>query len=244
MISLRESIAELKKELVIETADQPALVREAYQLRHQVYCVEHKYESGSRGLESDEFDEHSRHAVIRLRGSGQVVGAVRLILPSMGAIEHSFPVQRVCNPLLLGHIPLNRAGEVSRFAISKQRRNLSGGSICLMRLALVQGAVRLSAAAGHTHWLAIMEPRLLRLLRSTGLDFQPVGPLVEHHGIRQPVYANLDKLLGTLAYEYPEAWDFITDGGRWWSHHGRPPVRCVDGAPTTRITKLDRAQAA
>jgi hypothetical protein len=89
-----------------------------------------------------------------------------------------------------------------------------------------------------------MEPRLLRLLRSTGLDFQPVGPLVEHHGIRQPVYANVDKLLGTLSYEYPEIWDFITEGGRWWSNHGQPPGRCTDGPPTTRISEFDCAEAA
>jgi N-acyl-L-homoserine lactone synthetase len=181
-----------------------------------VYCVENQYEDGTTGLEIDEFDARSRHVVIRHRASGHVVGAVRLILPMLGAIERSFPVQRVCDPRLLRSIPLQRAGEVSRFAISKHRRHLSGAANSLMRLALVQGAVRLSAEAGHTHWLAVMEPRLLRLLRATGLHFQPVGPLVEHHGIRQPVYANVEKLLRTVAQEYREVWEFITDGGRWW----------------------------
>ena len=202
-------------------ADRPELVREAYRLRHQVYCVENKYESGTAGFEIDEFDARSRHVVIRHQRTGHVVGAARLVLPLLSAIDRSFPMQRVCEPRLLRHLPLQRAGEISRFAISKQRRNFSGAAISLMRLALVQGVVRMSAEAGHTHWLALMEPSLLRLLRSNGFHFQPIGPMVEHHGVRQPVFADVDRLLRKMAQDYREVWDFITAGGRLWGDQGR-----------------------
>jgi len=39
-----------------------------------------------------------------------------------------------------------------------------------------------------THWCAIMEPFLLRLLQMNAIHFIPVGPLVDYHGLGQPSY--------------------------------------------------------
>jgi N-acyl amino acid synthase of PEP-CTERM/exosortase system len=83
-----------------------------------------------------------------------------------------------------------------------------------MRLGLVQGLVRLSDQAGVTHWFAVMERTLLRLLQSTAIHFHPVGPLVEHHGVRQPAYTHLGAMLSRMRLEQPQVWDFITEGGR------------------------------
>jgi N-acyl amino acid synthase of PEP-CTERM/exosortase system len=83
-----------------------------------------------------------------------------------------------------------------------------------MRLGLIQGLVRLSGESGTTHWCAVMERSLLRLLQSTAIYFQPIGPLVEHHGIRQPAAAPLSTLLRRVAAEQPEVWQFLTDAGR------------------------------
>lgn len=168
---LAQAISAVKNELIIEMANTPELVQEAYRVRYQVYCQENGYEQGDNGLEFDEFDPHSRHVVIRRRNTGTVAGTVRLVLPRGGASQASFPLQRICDPLLLSAVPLSTTGEVSRFAISKMRREADGPQLALMRLGLIQGAVRLSAEAGHTHWLAVMEPSLLRLLRATGLHF-------------------------------------------------------------------------
>ena len=126
-------------------------------------------------------------------------------------------------------------GEVSRFALAKmvtqQVRAMSAASSSLLRLALIQGAVRLSAEAGHTHWLAVMEPTLLRLLRATGLHFAPLGPPVEYHGLRQPAIAELVPTLARLANEQPVVWDFVTRGGTWYPASGsrarRPAVAMV-----------------
>jgi hypothetical protein len=86
---------------------------------------------------------------------------------------------------LLRGLPKATIGEVSRFALPKDRGICISADVrSLLRLALIQGAVWLSAEAGHTHWLAVMEPTLLRLLRATGLHFVPVGPPVVYHGLR------------------------------------------------------------
>jgi N-acyl-L-homoserine lactone synthetase len=221
---LAEAIFAVRENLTIEMANSPELIREAYRLRHQVYCIENNYEPGNLGLEFDEFDAHSRHVVIRRNSTGEVVGTVRLVLARSGLGQVTFPLQQVCDPTLLRTVPFRTTGEVSRFAISKERRRLDDASLGLMRLALVQGAVRLSAEAGHTHWLAVMEPSLLRLLRASGLHFQPLGPLVSYHGRRQPVCADLGLLLDRMSRECPEVWKFVTGDGRWSGNHVTPPA--------------------
>jgi N-acyl-L-homoserine lactone synthetase len=212
--SLGDAIAAVRDEVIIQVADTIELVRAAYRLRYQVYCIERNYEAGQAGFEIDEFDSRAQHAVLCHRRTGQVVGTARLVFPSADAPQDSLPMQRLCDPSVLPPVPLATAAEVSRFAIAKDRRGLSPAAVSLMRLGLVQGLVRLSDQAGVTHWFAVMERTLLRLLQSTAIHFHPVGPLVEHHGVRQPAYTHLGAMLSRMRLEQPQVWDFITEGGR------------------------------
>jgi N-acyl-L-homoserine lactone synthetase len=221
---LESTVLALSEEAVVELATTPALLLEAYQLRYQVYCVERAFEAGEGGIERDKYDDFARHAVLRLRQTGQVVGTVRLVLPKTSGEGDDYPIQHVCEPGLLRGLPLATCGEVSRFALAKQIRSSSPSSSSMLRLALIQGAVRLSAEAGHTHWLAVMEPTLLRLLRATGLHFTPLGPLVSYHGLRQPAVAELVPTLARLGVEQPVVWDFVTRGGTWYPE-SRPKSR-------------------
>ena len=221
--SLDNAIEAVRNEISIQIADTPGLVREAHRLRYQVYCLERNYEAGQAGLEIDEFDSRARHVVICQRRTGQVVGTARLVFRSRIAPQDGLPLQRLCDPAVLPAIPLSRAAEVSRFAICKDRSGLSPAAVSLMRLALVQGLVHLSDEAGLTHWFAVMERTLLRLLRSSAIHFQPIGPVVEHHGLRQPAYTHLGAMLSRMRREQPKVWDFITEGGRLWQ--GRRPYQ-------------------
>jgi N-acyl-L-homoserine lactone synthetase len=227
--TLENTIQALREEASVERADTPARLLEAYQLRYQVYCVERAFETGQNGIERDCYDDFARHAVVRWRHSGVVVGTVRLVLPKVPAGIDDYPIQHVCDPELLRGVPLATAGEVSRFALAKQMRNGSPSCSSLLRLALIQAAVRLSAEAGHTHWLAVMEPTLLRLLGATGIHFQALGPRVDYHGLRQPAVAELVPTLARLAIEHPVVWDFVTQGGTWYpeSRHRSPRVARV-----------------
>jgi len=218
--ALEDAIFELKGEVSVELADTPAALREAQQLRYQVYCVEREFLTGQNGIERDDYDDFASHVVVRWRQTGEVVGTVRLVLPKSPAGGDDFPIQHVCKPTLVRGLPVATTGEVSRFALAKlltkQMRCMSTTTASLLRLALIQGAVRLSAEAGHTHWLAVMEPTLLRLLRATGLHFVPLGPAVNYHGLRQPAVAELVPTLARLANEQPVVWDFVTRSGTYY----------------------------
>src|SRR3982751_2071237 len=106
-------------------ADDPALMKRALETRFQVYCVENSFESPSEnrdGLETDEFDSHSRHSILMYRPTGETLGTVRLILPVDGKLD-SFSMRGIA-----AHhkgdlpIPLGTTAEVSRFSISKRLR--------------------------------------------------------------------------------------------------------------------------
>ena len=232
---LDNSVRALREEVSVEIVDTDDLLAESYRLRYQVYCVERAFEAGENGMEHDKYDDFASHAIVRWRHSGVVVGTVRLVLPKVPGGCDDYPIQHVCDPAILRGLPLATTGEVSRFALAKQMRSSSPSSSSLLRLALIQGAVRLSAEAGHTHWLAVMEPTLLRLLRATGIHFVPLGPVVDYHGLRQPAVAELVPTLARLATEQPVVWDFVTQGGKWYPSSRRGSNRLA-GAVRVRET--------
>jgi N-acyl amino acid synthase of PEP-CTERM/exosortase system len=83
----------------------------------------------------------------------------------------------------------------------------------MVRLGLIHGIVRLSHEMGLTHWCAIMEPALLRLLQMNAIRFNPLGPTVEYHGIRQPTYGHIKTVLNRIRCEQCDVWNYITWGG-------------------------------
>jgi N-acyl amino acid synthase of PEP-CTERM/exosortase system len=224
------------------TADTQALIRRAQEIRYQVYCVEHPFENPAEhpdGLETDEFDTHSVHSLLRHRPSGEAMGTVRLVLPLPKAPERSFAIQRaVDHPILRDPVrfPVHSMGEVSRFTISKQFRRRTNDTLYgqkdeptpspdypgrrssapLTRLGLIQALIRMTAEQGVTHWCAMMEPKLLRMLSATSIFFEPIGELVEYHGLRQPCYCDVVAMLSRVQREQPVSWDLLTDGGTLW----------------------------
>jgi N-acyl amino acid synthase of PEP-CTERM/exosortase system len=71
----------------------------------------------------------------------------------------------------------------------------------------------MSADYSITHLCAMMEPKLLRLLSAVSIRFEPLGPLVKHHGMRQPCYCEVAPLLRQVEKEQRPVWDVVTDGG-------------------------------
>ena len=209
-------------------AGSPAAIRMAQAIRYQVYCLERKFEDASEhrdGLECDDFDRLAIHSLLFHRPSGQAIGTARLILPGHGEGE-LLPIRELLREAGLrgrDHFPIETTAEVSRFAISNQFRR-RGGDVgvtiiapeCrtnLPCLGLVQELLRQSLDRGLTHWAAVMEPRLLRMLATMGIHFTSVGPLVVHHGLRQPSYCDLSEMLERLRREHFDHWLVVTDGG-------------------------------
>jgi len=199
----------------------PDQLEDVFRLRYQVYCLERGFEPAENGRESDAFDPFARHALIRHRATRQAVGTVRLIVPApivstSGGAAAQMPITLVCGSALLDRLPTAHTAEISRFALSKHYRAEDGMSEPLLRLLLMRGIVALSGELGLTHWCALMEPCLLRLLRTSAIHFQPAGPLVEHHGLRQPSIGVIGDVLARMEREQPMIWDFVTDGGTLW----------------------------
>jgi len=124
----------------------------------------------------------------------------------------------------LASLPRHSIAEVSRFSISRQlRRQGSDGSsspqsdtnVCgpLMRLGLFRGLVHMSITHGITYWCAVMEPTLLRMFHAMAIRPEPLGPMVDFHGQRQPCYLDLHEMLDTMARERPAMWEVLTEAG-------------------------------
>jgi N-acyl amino acid synthase of PEP-CTERM/exosortase system len=211
-----------------QPAGSPALIRMAQAIRYQVYCLERKFEDeGAHGdcLECDDFDRLAVHSLLFHRPSAKAIGTARLILPGHGECDLS-PIRKLLREVGLrgrDHFPIETTAEVSRFAISNQLRRRGDDSAAeiiapecrtaLPCLGLVQVLLRQSLDHGLTHWAAVMEPKLLRMLALMGIYFTPVGPLVDHHGLRQPSYCNLSEMLERLKSERFDHWMVVTDGG-------------------------------
>jgi N-acyl amino acid synthase of PEP-CTERM/exosortase system len=213
----------------------------AFALRHQVYCIERGFEAPDPdhpGLEFDTYDDHAIQTILTRRGTDAVAGAVRLILPREDALDDCLPIQRICSDPLIqdrDEFPVERTGEISRFCISKAfRRRVRDDKyaedvpvyangipvedadrlVPHMTLGLIEQLVDQSIQHGLVYWCAEMEPTLLRLLTRLGIYFEPIGPLVVHHGIRQPCRARLDKLLDRVFAERRDVWEILSANGR------------------------------
>ena len=80
---------------------------------------------------------------------------------------------------------------------------------------------------------AVMEPALLRMLRSLGIYFEKLGPSVVYHGRRQPCFCELDRLLRTTWAERPDIWEVLTENGRLWPL--APPAYRIVGEARPRV---------
>ena len=194
--------------------------------------------------ERDNYDVRSRHALVRHVSSGITAGVVRLVLADESNPFQPFPMEELGIDLAgqqagrLLQVPRCNIAEISRFAVSKEfKRRISemhvasgAGAQAVYRdigdqarrllphitIGLFAGIVRMSAESGITHWYAVMEPTLLRLLSRFGIFLDPIGPLVQYHGLRQPAIGEIDAVLAGIFAKRPEVWEIITDCGRVW----------------------------
>lgn len=186
---------------------------EVYKLRYKVYCEEwgfEKPEDHQGGLETDEFDKHSIH-FIGIDDKHQAIATVRIILNS----EKGFPFEKHCKiDVDLSNLNRDKAGEISRLAISKEyrrrvedrfkyegtaeyyeevvgvskdRRRSEEIAIGLYKCIYVE-----SKKMGLTHWFAVMAKGLYLLLKKMGILFTPIGPDIYYHGFRAPHLGSIE----------------------------------------------------
>lgn len=214
----------------IVPADTEALRQEVYRIRYAVYCRELQYENENDfpdGLESDQYDPHSRHCLLYHRPSSRYAGCVRLVLANPTHPHSAFPFETACR----GHLHttevdpsrLNRHsfGEISRLAVlgsfrrRKGEQNVPGGIIPPpqpagdverrvfphIALGLDLAAASVGLLAGLDSVFAMMELRLARRLKHYGIVFRQVGEIVDHHGQRGPFQITREALFEHISPE-------------------------------------------
>jgi len=216
-------------------AEGGPLLEAALRLRYQVYCVENPFENAAEhpdGREIDCEDDRTVHSVIIHRRTGMVAGAVRLILPDPDPSTRPLPMHRLLAPGLrsrLSELPVNATAEISRFAVSKAFRRRRGEErypdvgivegmtpteherrlMPYLTYGLLRAILHMSAACDITHVCAVMEPALLRLVGHLGFEFELLGPPVAYHGIRQPCYGKLTRIIEKVRWKNPSLWRYM-----------------------------------
>jgi N-acyl amino acid synthase of PEP-CTERM/exosortase system len=242
-ILMNDVVAAFNEYFEIIDADSPELLCEVFHLRYQVLCIEQRapgFEASNypKKMESDSYDRHSSHILLRHRPSEKFVGTARLILSDPLDPYKLFPTERHMrlDPALIdvSKLPRQSMGEISRLVVvrrfSRRRDELlhaleNGTQVkkwapTMHRrfphpmLALAVGIIRMSVENSVNHWLSVMEPALNRLLGLYGLQLDPVGPTIDHHGLRRPYYADLVQMLDRMYKNHNQFWELVTDYGK------------------------------
>lgn len=194
------------------------------------------------GREIDKYDKRSVYSLLRHRQSKSIVGGLRLVLcdpddpfqpfPIEEHVGHYFDTRLVDSTQL----PRRTTAEISRLVVARDFR-CRGKEVLYAHgmdyssfddksdnrrqfphpvLGLLVALVQMSSQYGITHWYAIMEPVLNRLLRRFSFDLKPIGPAVDYYGIRQPYLNTIDNVLTRVFQKNQDIWDLVTDHGRIW----------------------------
>lgn len=225
----------------IVDADTAELRERSYRLRYQVYCVENAFEDpaeNSGGVESDEYDDFSVHALVMHRPSGMAAGTVRLILPG-APLDPPLPFLASGDHAATDNnpspFPIEQTAEISRFGISKKFRRAAGlsraqtnlavsgattapsysGDADVVTVALIRAFIGLAARNEVQYFCAMMEKALLRRVARLGIYFDKVGDEVEFHGRRQPSAIRISVMLDRVLQEREDVWRIITDDGAY-----------------------------
>lgn len=227
----------------IVNVNSPELLDESFRLRHTVLCIEARLpgfsvEDYPDGRETDEFDCHSHHLLLKHRPSDSFIGGARLIYPDPLNLQTPLPIEQhtqIDHELLdISNLSRQSTAEISRFLLlgkhSRRREERRRSPDWLSSdqrdqdnnrrrfphpmLAIAVGIIRTCIQHNITHWFSVMEPALNRLLSIYDLQLGPIGPLANYHGPRRPYYADIRKVLERMYTNNPQVWELVTDHGR------------------------------
>lgn len=208
---IRDLGGSFKRYFEIVPALTDELRQQAYRIRHQVYCEELNYEAvRADRLETDEYDMHSLHCLIRSVQNEKYVGCTRVVLAHEKGRSHSLPFEKLCGQTIDRSIvdPLSLVrstiAEVSRLAVISQYRLRRGeqktpapitdesfGTQLQPRfpyipVGLYLGTLELARLHGVNTLFVLTEPRLAKHFAKLGVEIIQIGGEIEHRGTRVP----------------------------------------------------------
>jgi N-acyl amino acid synthase of PEP-CTERM/exosortase system len=83
-------------------------------------------------------------------------------------------------------------------------------------LGLAIGIIQICAKHNIYHLFSAMDPALNRLFGFYGMQFNPIGPLVDYYGLRRSYYVCLIDVLERMYTNHRDIWKLATDNGRVW----------------------------
>ena len=236
MISDEDITSHYYKYFYTLKASTSELKEKAYKIRYQVYFEEQKMISSqqvSNNYETDIWDSNAIHSLLFHRASNQAIGNVRLIPLEKGA-DKLLPIeQHYRKPFDFSATPISqlrdgKTGEISRMALlSSFRRRLSDKSysfetkdddgvtgirrfpINYMPMCLAFAAIGLMIDERLDYGVALMEPRLAKLLGRFGVALKRVGQPVDYFGLRAPYLIFPEITYQNLSDDYRGLFDII-----------------------------------
>jgi N-acyl amino acid synthase of PEP-CTERM/exosortase system len=194
-----------------------------YFIRHDVYARELGFEPvRADERETDRFDRHSMHCLVRTADDGRPAGCARVVMPDPQDPHQPLPFEVACrdsldrsiiDPALL---PRDRIGEVSRLAVMGEFRRrkgedraavtLSSADIAGLPIArfpnipvsLYFGAVAMAQRQGVEYLFTLTEPRLARHFAKAGIAIHAIGSPIEHRGMRVPSMMRVSEIYPSL----------------------------------------------
>ena len=193
LLDLGESF---KRYFEIVPAVTEELRREAFRIRHQVYCEELGYEPlRADGLEVDEYDDQSLHCLIRSVATGAYAGCTRLVLTRSDDPSQLLPFEKICagslDRSLVGSAPLSEAS----FDASSSRPRFP-----YITVGLYLGTIELAALHGIQTLFVLTEPRLAKQFARLGVQVERIGREIEHRGTRVPSMLRVANILQGLNF--------------------------------------------
>jgi N-acyl amino acid synthase of PEP-CTERM/exosortase system len=83
-------------------------------------------------------------------------------------------------------------------------------------LGLFVAVVQMSFKHDLNYWYGSMETSCARFLRFFGINFIPVSPIINYHGLRQGYFNSVPDIIENIYRTSPQIWALLTNNGRFF----------------------------
>lgn len=178
---------------------------ELFKLRYKVYCEEYRYldaKNYPNKRETDEFDPHSIHLVVRHK-SGELVATSRLILGSdVGLpIQKHFKLEIDIPDIIQPHI-----GEASRLIVGTNFRRKH------LLMILVKGLYLLAKKKNINDVFLVLDDRLIPNLKAIGIPIKKIGQPTIYQGVTAPYLVHINELEELMRDKNRSLLTFLSNG--------------------------------
>jgi N-acyl amino acid synthase of PEP-CTERM/exosortase system len=223
-----------RKFFEIVPAINDALKWHNYHIRHEVYCRELGFEPiRADQVESDEYDAHSIHCLVRAVTTHMFVGCSRIVVVDPSDPAAPLPFEKTCadaldrNVLDPSTMDRSRIGEISRLAIIAQYRRRKGElgrpfsvnddfgensriRLPYMTLGLYLAMIALAQWKGIDTLFMLTDPLLATSIAHLGVEVHQIGAPIEHRGTRIPAALFVEEIVANMDARVRPFFDTIT----------------------------------